>query len=327
MTVTVYSREAIERIIAEGSFPDNTAVISFYDPAIKRIDKGYTHVDYSGVCKDVFYSELEDLDLEVLKRKGYTYDIYFPEADDMAMFIVKAYNGGKDIICQCEYGQSRSAGCAAAILEYFYQSGISIFANYNYYPNQVVYHKVYDAIERQNRYYDNKCYFAADAEVIKKNIEKLQLPITLLADYQPENSHSVVDLKTEIERLLSKQNMLYYTQEEIISALQKSKQPVYASFSVSKFRYLYFAWNPDGVGTRFRYGYEEIPVYIYFNKYYFNTLDHNLPVHRRKADGNNAFRLGSRGHFKSLSFFGKLSWDSERKMIDATPLIITNMRR
>ena len=29
MNVSVYSREAIERIIAEGSFPDNTAVISF----------------------------------------------------------------------------------------------------------------------------------------------------------------------------------------------------------------------------------------------------------------------------------------------------------
>lgn len=326
MTVTVYSREAIERIIEEGSFPDNTAVISFYDPVIKRIDKDYTHVDYSGVCKDVFYSELEDLDLEVLKRKGYTYDIYFPEADDMAMFIVKAYNGGKDIICQCEYGQSRSAGCAAAILEYFYHNGISIFANYNYYPNQVVYHKVYDAIERQKRYYDNKCYFAADAEIIKKNIEKLQLTDTLLADYQPENSHSVVDLKTEIERLLSQQNMLYYTQEEIISALQKSKQSVYASFSVSKLRYLYFAWNPDGVITRFRYGYEEIPVFIYFNKYYFNTSDHNLPVHRRRTDDNNAFKLGSRGHFKSLSFFGKLSWDSERKMLDAIPFIITNLK-
>ena len=29
MRVSVYSREAIEHIIAEGSFPDNTAVISF----------------------------------------------------------------------------------------------------------------------------------------------------------------------------------------------------------------------------------------------------------------------------------------------------------
>ena len=32
MTVSVYSREAIEQIIANGAFPENTAVISFYDP-------------------------------------------------------------------------------------------------------------------------------------------------------------------------------------------------------------------------------------------------------------------------------------------------------
>lgn len=55
-------------------------------------------MDYSGICDTVFYSELEDLDLEVLKRKGYTYDTYFPEADDMAAFIVRAYADGKDII-------------------------------------------------------------------------------------------------------------------------------------------------------------------------------------------------------------------------------------
>ena len=149
MNVFVYSREAIERIIAEGSFPDNTAVISFYDPVIKRIDTDYTHIDYSGVCDDVYYCEVDDLDLDYLPQKGYTYDTFFPEADGVAIFIVKAYMDGKDIICQCEYGQSRSAGCAAAILEYFYHNGISIFADYNYYPNQVVYHKVYDAISNQ----------------------------------------------------------------------------------------------------------------------------------------------------------------------------------
>ena len=72
MNVSIYSRESIERIIANGKFPENTAVISFYDPAIKRIDEDYPHVDYSGVCKAVFYSELDDLDLDVLERKGYT---------------------------------------------------------------------------------------------------------------------------------------------------------------------------------------------------------------------------------------------------------------
>lgn len=151
MHITVYSREEIEAIITNDEFPENTAVISFYDPAIKRIDKDYTHVDYSGVCDHVFYSELDDLDLEVLKDRGYTYDTYFPEADEIAEFVYHAYSSGMDIICQCEYGQSRSAGCAAAILEHFYHAGISVFADYRRYPNQVVYHKISDALEKYNK--------------------------------------------------------------------------------------------------------------------------------------------------------------------------------
>ena len=327
MNVSVYSREQIEKIIAENKFPPNQAVISFYDPAIKRIDRGYTHVDYSEVCKDVFYSELNDLNLEILGCKGYTYDTYFPEADDIAKFIIKAYINNKDIICQCEYGQNRSPGCAAAILEYFYHNGISIFVNYNYYPNKVVYHKIYDAIKRQKRYFDNEFYYAADTSVIKKHIKQLQLPETLLADYQLENSHSVVDLKSKMEKYLSEKNMLFHSQEEIINALLKNNKPVYASFEVRNPFYLYWSWYPEGVGTYFRYGCEEIPVYIYFTKYYFNITDLPLPVHRLTWNGNTKFWLGSMAHFKSLSFFGKLSLDSERKMIDAVPLIILNLRR
>lgn len=152
MNVFIYSREEIESIISEGKFPENTAVISFYDPAIKRIDADYTHVDYSGVCDCVFYSELDDLNLEALKDKGYTYDLYFPEADEIAEFIYKAFNSGMDIICQCEYGQSRSAGCAAAILEHFYHTGITVFADYKRYPSQVVYHKISDALKHYKKY-------------------------------------------------------------------------------------------------------------------------------------------------------------------------------
>lgn len=155
MKISVYSREAMEHIIAEGSFPNNTAVISFCDLELKHIDKDYSHVDYSSVCNDVFYCEVDDLDLNYLPEKGYTYKTYFPEADDLAKFIVKAVSENKNIICQCEYGQSRSAGCAAAIKEYFYKDGISVFADYNYYPNQVVFHKVYDALVKINSAYCN----------------------------------------------------------------------------------------------------------------------------------------------------------------------------
>lgn len=110
MNVTIYSREEMEVIISQGEFPKNTVVISFYDFAIKRIDKNYTFVDYSSVCKDVFYSEVDDLDLYAIKEEGLTYDLYFSEADEIAKFIYSAYEKGNNIICQCEHGQSRSAG-------------------------------------------------------------------------------------------------------------------------------------------------------------------------------------------------------------------------
>lgn len=121
MNVSIDSRETVEAMIADGKFPPNTAVISFYDPAVKHIDKDYTHVDYSVVCADVFYSEVDDLDLDVLDRRGYT---YFPEADEIAEFVCRAYQNGLDLICQCEYEQSRSVGCAAAVRELFYHDGI-----------------------------------------------------------------------------------------------------------------------------------------------------------------------------------------------------------
>ena len=145
LRVQVYSREQIGEIIAAGSFPPNTAVISFYDPPTKR-GGSYDRVDYGAVCKDVYYCETEDLDLSYLAEKGYTYESFLPDAAEIAAFIRRAYAGGLDIICQCDYGESRSAGCAAAILEYYERAGMRIFADYKYYPNQVVYHKIYDAL-------------------------------------------------------------------------------------------------------------------------------------------------------------------------------------
>lgn len=62
MKVTIYSREKIENIITDGNFPQNTAVISFCDPELKHTDSDYTYVDYSTVCKYVYYCEIDDLE-------------------------------------------------------------------------------------------------------------------------------------------------------------------------------------------------------------------------------------------------------------------------
>ena len=91
---------------------------------------------------------LHDLDPVALPDVGLTMESYFPEADALAAFIYRAREEGREILCQCEYGQSRSAGCAAAILEHFGRRGIDVFADYRYYPNQLVYHKVFDALGR-----------------------------------------------------------------------------------------------------------------------------------------------------------------------------------
>lgn len=147
--IKIMSRKEAERLIESG-FPNNTVVISFYDPLDER---GLTHkakslpIDYSNVCNDVFMVAIHDLDIETLSEYGLTFENYFPEATELAYFIKRMVQDGVDLICQCEYGQSRSAACAAAIKEYYDHSGIEIFADYRYYPNQMIFNKLLQALE------------------------------------------------------------------------------------------------------------------------------------------------------------------------------------
>ena len=144
--IDICSRKTAEALLENG-FPENTAVISFYNPPSKRMRDVLPPVDYKGKADRVFYVRVHDIDIEVLPDYGLTVDTYLPEADRLADFIRKAHNDGLDILCQCEYGQSRSAACAAAILEHYCKNGISVFADYRYYPNQLVYNKIKNALD------------------------------------------------------------------------------------------------------------------------------------------------------------------------------------
>ncbi|MGN0689562.1 MAG: hypothetical protein ACI4KH_03975 [Oscillospiraceae bacterium] len=148
MLVNIYSREAIEKLINERKIPENTAIISFYDPKSPKRPKGYRAVDYKGLCDRLFYVGIHDIDPDILDEYGLTLDTYFPEATEVARFIIDAISDNMDIICQCDYGQSRSAGCAAAIREYYDKSGIEIFADYRYYPNQMIFNKMREALDK-----------------------------------------------------------------------------------------------------------------------------------------------------------------------------------
>lgn len=144
MTVKITSRKAIEAYLRDHCL-EHTAVISFYDPPSKHCPAGGVPMDDRNA--PVFSVALHDIDRESLPDFGLTYETYFPEAGALAEFILAAVRDGLDIVCQCEYGQSRSAACAAAILEHFCHTGISVFADYRYCPNQMVYHKIKDALD------------------------------------------------------------------------------------------------------------------------------------------------------------------------------------
>ena len=146
MKVEIYSREAIKELM-KGEFPKNAAVISFCSPRKTRRAEE-VRVYFGSVCDRVFNILIPDIDIEILGDYGYTYETYLAEADDLAKFIYEVRAEGRDIICQCDFGQSRSAACAAAILQHFEGCGIDIFADYRYYPNQLVYHKVFDALTK-----------------------------------------------------------------------------------------------------------------------------------------------------------------------------------
>jgi hypothetical protein len=144
MNVTIFSREEAEAAVAEGSIPSNAVVISFHDPDIA--DYGDSPVEYGDIKH--LYCGVVDEEPDGFREGEFSYEKFLPEAPDIALFIYEAFDSGMDLICQCEYGQSRSAGCAAAILQHFYGTGLNIFTDYKRYPNRLIYHKIFDELEK-----------------------------------------------------------------------------------------------------------------------------------------------------------------------------------
>ena len=99
---------------------------------------------------DVFVDELGRKPTDEERRK--IESKYHMLNDEQAQMIADFYATVSDkvdtIICQCEHGQSRSAGVAAAILEFRSRKGILVFADDRYYPNKTIFKKVLQTIAR-----------------------------------------------------------------------------------------------------------------------------------------------------------------------------------
>ena len=136
MEIKVSSRDELLRMVKK-DFPLNTAVISFYDEGSKPLDLKNKPIAYISKCiNDVRWVE-----------KPHSWHI--KDFNDVAKFVIECGEKGYDIICQCEFGVSRSSACAMAIKEYFFNNGINIFKNYDYYPNQIFFNNIYNCLINQ----------------------------------------------------------------------------------------------------------------------------------------------------------------------------------
>lgn len=141
MQVLIRSRSAIERMIEHHQLTDKDAIVSFAD----GIDDFIDFPEGPSVLKVAFY------DISPHSIPSTDYYRILPEATSIAEFVNKNLKLGKNIICQCDYGMSRSAGLAAAIMEHYKHEGIKVFADYRYIPNLFVFNKVLAALNLLNK--------------------------------------------------------------------------------------------------------------------------------------------------------------------------------
>lgn len=139
--IYITSRENLRKLYSI----NNPFVISFVDEAedLLENDPSYKDLPFS----DVMTLPIVDIEYDELEEYGYTLDTFMPQAKELASRIKRTIDENRDIICQCQYGESRSAGCAAAIKEHFFKNGIEVFTDYRYIPNKLIYHKVMDALK------------------------------------------------------------------------------------------------------------------------------------------------------------------------------------
>lgn len=165
----------MQKLIHSGKLGEDTAVISFHDIAESPIYFG-------GTKASVLTLALDDLGpTEISERYG-SLTRYFTKADKLADFIIRSLAQGKRIICQCEMGMSRSAACAAAILQYYCGSGISIFADKRYYPNRIVFQKLFAAL----------CSAGVQADVSQRRTAAVKPTVSELYDVMVQDYSELV---------------------------------------------------------------------------------------------------------------------------------------
>lgn len=150
MEIVIFNRAQIEELSANG-FAPKTALLSITDAGwkfanLKSKPDYLLQLAFDDVDNDVFIDELgcypTDSHDRITIEKKYNM-LSNSQAEQISNFFFSVKDKAELFICQCEHGQSRSAAVATALLEYISKSGIMIFSNDDYYPNKMVFKRVY----------------------------------------------------------------------------------------------------------------------------------------------------------------------------------------
>lgn len=147
MNVKIMDRQALTEL-AKAPFAPDVAVISITDSDDEDVDllhqpEHLLRLKFDDVSDEIFEELLGRKPTvgEMHRIANRFHMISNAQIRQIAEFVISRKNTGI-LICQCEYGQSRSAAIAAAVEEYHRHRGVHIFADPRYYPNKYIFRKL-----------------------------------------------------------------------------------------------------------------------------------------------------------------------------------------
>lgn len=152
MEIKILIKEELEKL-SQKPFEENTAVISISRTGGEQVrlinqPRFLLHTSFNDADYDIFYDEVTEMPtdkerLAIEKKYGMITDM---QAAEIALFYRENAKRIDRLICQDESGESRSSAVAAAITEFENKDGINIFSADDYYPNKIIFRKVFKAL-------------------------------------------------------------------------------------------------------------------------------------------------------------------------------------
>lgn len=152
MNIEIENRRSIEKR-AQTPFPPNAALISICDfdeefARLKNKPAYLLQLKFDDVGADIFEDVLgrKPTKTEAVAIAQKYHMITSKQARQIADFYFNIKDEASLLICQCEHGESRSTAVAAAIAEFENKSGIKYFIDERYYPQKLIFRRIYKAL-------------------------------------------------------------------------------------------------------------------------------------------------------------------------------------